>query len=234
MNHRREARLLAMRVVVRAFGPDARHLLFLGGAALGIYARPEGSELRVTKDVDCLWTGGFAQQQLALQRLAMVLPPVKELACRYSVAGEGVVVDVMDPDGRNVGATNRWFAEAMKHPVVVDVGEGVHVSVVTPGYLFLTKLEAALGRAEFAEDEDVEDIVQLVVEQPAVFDELRERGHAADAANGLCRLLERYRCAVEDLVEWHVSTVDYRERDRVLAAFEGLLILRDTSGPGAP
>lgn len=234
MSDRREPRLRAMRVVARVFGPDAHHLLFLGGAALGVYARPQGSELRVTKDVDCLWTGGFAQQQRALQRLAMVLPPVKELACRYTVAGEQVVVDVMDPDGRNVGATNRWFAAAMKHPIEVDVGEGVRVFAVTPGYLLLTKLEAALGRAEVPEDEDVDDIVQLVVEQPAVFEELRERGHASDAADGLWRLLERYRCAAEDLVELHLSTVDYGERDRVLAAFEALLLLRDPSGAGAP
>lgn len=107
MSQGREQRLADMRRVARAFGNDARHLVFVGGALLGVYARPECSTLRPTKDVDCLWMGGFAEQQVALARLGYVLIPDKELLCRYKLKGIDLAVDVLDLNGHNVGGRTR-------------------------------------------------------------------------------------------------------------------------------
>ncbi len=46
-----------------------------------------------------------------------------------------------------------------------------------------------------------------------------------DAAEGLRCLLEKLRCTAEDLVQYHMSPLDYGERDRVLEALEELLRL---------
>jgi hypothetical protein len=46
----------AIIAVLDAFGSNADHFVFVGGCVLGLYARPEGSPLRVTLDVDCIST----------------------------------------------------------------------------------------------------------------------------------------------------------------------------------
>jgi hypothetical protein len=48
---RNEAHLRAIRAVLAAFGESAQHFVFVGGCALGLYARADGAPLRMTEDV---------------------------------------------------------------------------------------------------------------------------------------------------------------------------------------
>lgn len=90
MSLRGEAHRSAIRAVLAVFGDDAAHFVFVGGCALGLYARPAGPALRVTKDVDCISTlSPWTRQQSVLAGMCSrgVLNPDTELACRYGRAG---------------------------------------------------------------------------------------------------------------------------------------------------
>jgi hypothetical protein len=112
---RGEAQRAAIRAVLDAFGEDAHAFVFVGGCTLGLYARKTGAPLRVTKDVDCISTLSpwvLQEKRLAEMCRRGILRPDRELQCRYRIQGTEVDVDVLSPEGFNVGGVNPWFGEA--------------------------------------------------------------------------------------------------------------------------
>jgi hypothetical protein len=128
----------AIRVVLDTFGEDALHFVFVGGCVLGLYARPHaGGSLRTTKDVDCISTRvPWVLQEKLLSDLCTrgVQSPVQDLACRLRILGTDVLVDVLSPEGRNVGGVNPFFQRASVRARAYDVGYGRLVNAVTPAY----------------------------------------------------------------------------------------------------
>ena len=176
----------AIRAVLAAFGEQAEHFVFVGGCVLGLYARPEGPRLRLTEDVDCIsslspWV--LQDKILADMCHAGVIEPDESLQCRYRIAGTTVVVDVLSPEGFNVGGVNPWFARAAARAARYEIGEGDAVRAVTPPYFLVTKLVAFESRGPDPDSsKDAEDIVALVVEVPSLLEQVDEEGLRHDVA----------------------------------------------------
>jgi hypothetical protein len=227
---RGEAHRAAIRSVLDAFGPDSSPFVFIGGCALGLYARPMGAPLRATKDVDCISTltpWVLQEKKLADMCSRGVLNPDPEVQCRYRIRGTDVDVDVLSPDGFNVGGVNPWFARAAAAARPIDAGAGRTVMAVTPSYFLATKLVAFEDRGPDAQSsKDVEDIVALVVEVDTLVAQVDAEGLRADVAKLWMRALRKYALAerdLPDLVDWHLDGRDAEHRGRVFNALTALV-----------
>ena len=212
-----------IRAVVAAFGEHAEHFVFVGGCVLGLYARADGAPLRMTEDVDCISSlAPWMLQEKILAGLCQdgVIVPDESLQCRYRIAEATVVVDVLSPDGFNVGGVNPWFARAVARAARYSIGEGDTVRAVTPPYFLVTKLVAFGDRGPDAQSsKDAEDIVALAVEVPSLVDEVEAEGLRDDVAALWERVFDKYGLARSDLtdfVEWHLDRRDREHRDRVI------------------
>jgi predicted nucleotidyltransferase len=219
-----------IRAVVAAFGEHAEHFVFVGGCVLGLYARAEGAPLRMTEDVDCISSlSPWVRQEKILAELcqAGVIEPDESLQCRYRIGatvvvdeGATVVVDVLSPEGANVGGVNPWFARAAARAARYEIGEGEAVGAVTPPYFLVTKLVAFADRGPDAQlSKDAEDIVALAVEVPSLVEEVEAEGLRDDVAALWERVFDKYglaRSDLADLVDWHLDRQDGAHRDRVI------------------
>lgn len=223
------AHLRAIRAVVAAFGEQAEHFVFVGGCVLGLYARAEGPTLRMTEDVDCIssltpWTRQL--QILGDLCQADVIVPDEALSCRYRIVGTAVVVDVLSPEGFNVGGVNPWFARAVARAARYPIGEGATVRAVTPPYFLATKLVAFVDRGpDWNSSKDAEDIVALAVEVPSLVDEVQAEGMRDDVAALWERVFDKHRFAPSDLADFvacHLDRQDGAHRDRVIGVLAHL------------
>lgn len=220
---RGEAHRAAIRAVLDAFGEDANAFVFVGASALGLYARPTGAPLRATKDVDCIST--LSPWVLQAKKLADmcsrgILRPDREVQCRYRIEGGDVEVDVLSPEGFNVGGENQWFARAIERARRYDAGAGRSVMAVTPPYFLATKLVAFEDRGPDAQSsKDAEDIVTLLVEVDDLVLQVDAEGMRADVAQLWARISAKYGITerdVPDLVDGHLDRLEREHRDQVV------------------
>jgi hypothetical protein len=227
---RGEQHRVAIRTVLDAFGADAQHLVFVGGCVLGLYARPEGAPLRATKDVDCISTRTpwvLQQKQLADLCTRGVLSPDRDLACRYHIQGTGVDVDVLSPQGFNVGGVNAFFERAAARARSYDVGDGRKVNAVTPAYFLATKLAAFEDRGpDPLESKDLEDIVALAVDVDDLPQQVAEEGIGDEVAELWARAFRKYAVTIDnlpDVVDGHLAPADAPHRSRIIAVLLALM-----------
>ncbi|MDB4936645.1 MAG: hypothetical protein JWP87_3617 [Labilithrix sp.] len=228
---RGEEHRAAIRAVLSVFGKDAAHFVFVGGCTLGLYAaaRPGGAPLRATKDVDCISTQApWVLQERTLARLCGEgrLTPDKEIQCRYRICGTDYLVDVLSPEGANVGGVNAWFERAAARAVDYDAGNGVRVKAVSPPYFLATKLVAFADRAPDVQSSvDCEDIVALVAEVADLVSLVDAEGMRADVAALWKLVFDKYRFGVDDLpdvVDGHLDSREGEHRARVVETLETL------------
>lgn len=225
MSLRGEAHRAAVRAVLDAFGDDARALVVVGGCALGLYARATGAPLRTTKDVDCISTVTpwvIQERKLADMCSRGLLTPDPELQCRYRIRGTDVDVDVLSPDGLNVGGVNPWLVRAVRRAQPYEVGGNRTVMAMTPPYFLATKLVAFESRGPDAQSsKDAEDIVGLMVEVDDLVARVDAEQMRADVADLWARAMRKYGLAdvdLPDLVDWHLEPREAEHRDRVVEA----------------
>jgi predicted nucleotidyltransferase len=220
----------AIRRVVEVFGANARDLVFLGGCALALYARPRGPALRATKDVDCVSTKvPWVLQEAVLAELCRdgALTPDADIQCRYHLRGTDRMVDVLSPEGMNVGGGSETIARAARAAIEFELGGGVRVRAIPPEHFLLTKLDALLDRGpDVQSSADAEDIVTAVVEVSDVPARVRSAGLDTFFAQAGARLTGRYGIGheeVADLVTWHLHRDDQDEEQRVVRDLRAIL-----------
>ena len=230
MSMRNAAHLRAIEAVVDAFGAHSEHFVFVGGCVLGLYARPSGGPLQMTEDVDCIsalvpWS--LQAKILADLCQAGVLVPDEALMCRYRIPGAAVVVDVLSPEGFNVGGVNPWFARAVERAGQYAIGGSRRVRAVTPPYFLATKLVAFESRGPDAQSsKDAEDIVALAVEVSTLLDDVRAEAMSDDVARLWQRALGKYGLSaadIPDLVAWHLHRQDRAQEARVVQVITALV-----------
>jgi hypothetical protein len=187
--------------VAEALGDELDRVVFVGGTVPSLY---EGhADIRPTKDVDCAAHVTRLEYNDLTERLRKRgFQPVMDAdapVCRFRLAN-GLLVDVMPADISILGFTNSWYAEAIERAEVYTLPSGKQVRAITPHYFLATKFEAFRGRGKnnYAMSHDLEDIVALLVAQPALFDEIA----AADTEVTRSLLVDLGRLAgVEDFLD---------------------------------
>lgn len=218
----------AIGVILDVFGENANHFVFIGGSIVCLYARPTGSPIRLSDDVDCLSTKQpwvLQERMLAAMCQDGTLNPDREVQCRYHLSGKGVALDVLSPDGHNV-PSNEWLKRAASNAAPYDLGDGRTVLAITPPYFLATKLVAFEDRGPSPiESRDAEDIVALAIEIPALHDLVRAAGISQEITDLWQAVFKKYRASVADMadiVDAHLHRDDTNERDRAVATLISL------------
>jgi len=165
--------------VATRLGSLASEVVFVGGAIAELLVTDPGApEPRPTGDIDAILEAGSQARYYeftAQLRAAGFTEDRSEGAplCRWLV--EGIKVDLMPPDGRVLGFSNRWYAETARNAVVLTLPGGTEVRVASSPYFLATKLEAFAGRGggDFLASHDMEDIIAVVDGREALLEEVR-------------------------------------------------------------
>ena len=150
--------------------------------------------------------------------------PNREVQCRYRISGTDLDVDVLSPEGLNVGAVNPWFGRAAARARPYDLGDGRTVKSISPPYFLATKLVAFADRGEDAlSSKDAEDIVAAIVEVAGLFEELESEGIAAEVRELLHRAFAKHGVDVADFVDAHLAREDREHAAEVVTFLVRLL-----------
>lgn len=146
-------------------------LVLVGGcAAAFLVPPPEDRTLRATDDVDYVIPafsyGDFAEWENRLRQLGFTECPDEGVICRWMI--NGIRVDFMPVEGRVLGFTNRWYAEAVRDPELFALGSGLQVRVVNVPVFLATKFEAFgdRGGGDYVADSDIEDVITVLAFRP--------------------------------------------------------------------
>lgn len=172
-----KARDAILSLLVRAadaLGDDLSEVVFVGGAAVALFGRPE--KLRPTVDVDVISPASRPEYHRLIARLsARGFRPARgedDPVCRYVYEDQAgpLVVDVMPVDPRVLGFANAWYEDAASDAMTVRLPSGKAVNVIRPIYFVATKLEAfgSRGGRDFQASHDLEDLLGVLAEHPDV------------------------------------------------------------------
>jgi predicted nucleotidyltransferase len=213
-----------MRSAAHVLGEVRAQLVFLGGCVLGLYARPRGTGLRTTDDVDCMSTVvPWVRQERLLADLCsrLILVPDMERQYRYRVSQTGLVIDILSPDGMNIGGGDAWLRAAADHAAEFDLGDSETIRAVTPPYFLALKLSAFIDRAaDVLSSKDMEDIVFLAVEVDGLVAQVDAAGIGDDVRRLWHKALAKHQLDepdLPDLVDAHLGAEDRIRRDEVVA-----------------
>lgn len=157
-----------VKTVAEGLGDLKDRVVFLGGAATSLLITdPALPHIRTTFDVDVIVEVvsrmEYYRLEDALRERGFTQGVDSEHpVCRWSF--QEVIVDVMPTDEKILGFSNRWYAQAIQHSVVVRIDEDLEIRVVTAPFFLATKIEAFFGRgsSDFLSSHDMEDIISII------------------------------------------------------------------------
>jgi len=186
MSTRRDASRAAIAVVARALGEDLGRVVFVGGTVTVLYPLAPGVDVRPTVDVDAVVDVVTTADYYAFVeglRVRGFRECTDEDAplCRRVCAD--VRVDIVATADTGIGATNRWYREAVAAAESYSLTPDLDVRAITPLYFCATKLEAfaGRGRGDYQASHDLEDVLSVL----AGLDSLRSQVETDSSAAGL-------------------------------------------------
>jgi hypothetical protein len=164
---RRAGALAAIATIARALGPERERVIFVGGTVTALYPLEGGSDVRPTKDVDCVIDVATTHEYyefVARLKGRGFQPCTDEKAPLCRLVYASIRVDVSATVDTSIGPTNRWYRDAVANAATYAVAADVEALAITPIYFVATKLEAFRGRGggDFQASHDVEDALTVL------------------------------------------------------------------------
>lgn len=155
-----------IKLVASGLGELNDRAVFVGGATVPFYLPKEMSAAaRPTEDIDVVLEVVRSVERDSLEKLLRKKgfehdQSVDAPICRWKF--KGVVVDILSPEEKFMGFTNKWYAEGIEHSVSIDV-KGIQIKILSLPYFIATKIEAFKGRGggDFIASADIEDIITV-------------------------------------------------------------------------
>jgi predicted nucleotidyltransferase len=165
--------------VVAALGDLCDELVLVGGCAVGLLIDTPSAPLpRVTTDVDLVAEVTALRDYHALERRFAKRGLTRDVSrdapiCRWR-AGD-IAVDLVPTDPRVLGFSNRWYDEATRSALRVELPGGAWIHLIAAPAFLATKFEAfhTRGNSDLMASHDFEDIVNVVAGRAAVVEEVR-------------------------------------------------------------
>jgi hypothetical protein len=157
-----------LRSIADALGELREQVVFVGGAVAGLLVTdPLADPVRATRDVDAVVNASRASFHRIEEEVAargFVRDMDSDVICRWVHKASGVLFDLMPVQPEVLGFTNRWYAYAVETAVLVDLGAGVTIRLVSAVAFVATKLEAfaSRGAGDFMSSHDLEDVLNIV------------------------------------------------------------------------
>ncbi|MDA3954969.1 MAG: hypothetical protein PF485_15085 [Bacteroidales bacterium] len=160
--------IIMLQTVVTGLAELKDDVVFVGGAVAELYANdPAASEIRPTKDVDCVIELGSRIEHAKLEEDLRAKGFVNDISpeapiCRYVY--NDIKVDVMPSDSEVLGFTNLWYADGIENKIIKVLPDGTNIFVFTPEYYLAAKLEAHKDRGgnDLRQSHDFEDIIYIL------------------------------------------------------------------------
>ena len=202
--------------VARGLGPLRSKVVFLGGSATGFHITDEAEPaIRATKDVDIIVEVASRLEYHQLEKMLREFGfsqkmHKKDPICRWYI--NDVIVDVMPTDESILGFSNRWYLQAIKSSITIELERKFEIKIVTAPYFLGTKLNAFFGRGkgDYLTSHDMEDIIYLI--------------------NGRVEIIEDIRNSEPDLKDFIIKSLKgFLENELFLEALPGHLLPDQTS-----
>ena len=153
-------------------------LVLVGGCAAGLLVTDPGSApIRPTQDVDMLveastYSDYHAFGQRLVQRGFTQGQAADDPICRWKHGG--LVLDVMPLDETVLGFSNRWYREAMRAPLHLELPSGPSIAHIDAPHFLATKLAAfrSRGEGDYLASSDLEDVVVVIDGRASIEQEL--------------------------------------------------------------
>lgn len=165
--------------VAQLLKPMLGELVFLGGCTTTLFITDRAAgQVRPTYDVDVIAEitsyAGYVSFSQRLRELNFSEDQSEGAPlCRWK-HGE-FRLDVMPVDGKILGFSNRWYAQAMTNACEVKLSSSLRIKAVTALYFIATKLEAFKGRGghDYFASHDLEDVMIVIDGRPELLNELQ-------------------------------------------------------------
>lgn len=171
--------LKMIETVANALGEELiNEMVFVGGCTTGLLVTDEFTkeQIRYTDDVDLIVDvmgyPGWIKLQDTLRTKGFAIGMGEDVICRMSLGA--LTVDFMPADGKALGFSNIWYADAMASAQSFALNENIIIRLIKPEYFVATKLEAYKGRGEgnALHSRDIEDIICVFDGRPSVVEEI--------------------------------------------------------------
>lgn len=154
--------------VVRALGPLAGDLVFIGGTVVPLYIQdPPQEAARFTEDVDCVTAAltlvEFHRFEERLREAGFRHCQDKGAPiCRWRV--EGHSVDFMPQETGALGFGNRWYRPGWRSAELVLLPDGSRIKIFSLPYFLAAKMEAHAGRGgpDPRLSQDLDDVLVIL------------------------------------------------------------------------
>lgn len=151
-------------------------VVFVGGAAVSLYADREVQEPRPTDDIDVIVEVVSYNERAALDEKLRARGFINDvdsgIVCRYNI--HGLTVDILPTNDPSIGFNNRWYEEGFKASEQFKIDDRHIIRILPAPYFIATKLEAFndRGRGDGRTSQDFEDIVFLLEQRSSLFMEM--------------------------------------------------------------
>jgi hypothetical protein len=163
--------------VARKLGMLNDEVVYLGGCSTALFITdPLLLDVRPTKDVDCIVDivsrSEYYQFANKLKKQGFKQLINEEVICRWHY--DDVILDVMPTDEEILTFGNRWYKEAVTHPLTHQLADDLNIKSVKAPYLLATKIEAfnARGKRDFLGSHDFEDIITVIAGRVEIAEEI--------------------------------------------------------------
>lgn len=166
-----------IKAVSNALGKLNENVVFVGGAAVSLYADREAEESRPTDDVDVLVEISsrkeYAELEDHLRNKGFQHDTSASFVGRFLM--QGMIVDVMPTDEIILGFSNQWYKEGFRTAVLFSIDELHSVNIFTAPVFIAAKLEAFKNRGnnDGRLSSDFEDIIFVLENRSTIWEELK-------------------------------------------------------------
>jgi len=168
------ANITMLQVVAKGLDELKKEMVFVGGSVAELYASdPAASDIRPTKDIDCVIElrsrMDHARLEENLRGKGFAHDTTKGAPiCRWIY--KGIEVDVMPTDEEILGFSNKWYVEGIENKIVKTLPDNTEIFVFSPEYYLAAKFEAHKGRGgnDLRQSHDFEDIIYILDNCPGI------------------------------------------------------------------
>lgn len=146
----------------------ADEVVFVGGTVGELYANdPAATEIRPTKDVDCVVEISTRKEYNDLEHALRNLGFINDLSRNapiYRWLFDDIIVDVMPTNEKILGFSNRWYEAGISKKVLYKLSGQLSIFAFTPVYYLASKFEAmnSRGGKDLRTSHDFEDIIYVM------------------------------------------------------------------------
>lgn len=157
-----------LRRIAEALGELREQVVFVGGSVAGLLVTdPLADSVRATRDVDAVVNANrvmFHRIEEAVAQRGFARDVSSEVICRWVHKASGVLFDLMPVQPEVLGFSNTWYPYAVETAVLMDLGDGLTIRLVSAVAFVATKLEAfaSRGGGDLLSSHDFEDVLNIV------------------------------------------------------------------------